>query len=264
MRDMISHVPSKWASLWSFVVMCVIEACNGGMWAHDKVLFHLFEVHCCPQCGLLGVEDVNSFSCLLWQQMCKNSIIKWRCKMFHTIVLQSQILSIHLSPLHTLTAKLLLRYISGPRLLGVLLSFLHIAQTHLLQYHWDMLSHTLTQWKPLKSSHSPVELITERLYSACVHKCLCVSVCPYVCVCCFHSSVLIIGPGLSSFIRRAMKWRDGGADRGSGDGAEVVIGLFRSLGLAQGHCETNSGPGVSLFLPLSPFFSHHFLDSPPF
>lgn len=49
------------------------------------------------------------------------------------------------------------------------------------------------------------------------------------CVCRFHSSVLIIDPGLSSFIRGAVKWRDEGARRGTGDGAEVVIGPFHSL-----------------------------------
>lgn len=50
-------------------------------------------------------------------------------------------------------------------------------------------------------------------------------------------------------------------EKRSGDGAEVVIGLFRSLGLAQGHCETNSGPGLALFLLPLFFFSRLF---PPF
>lgn len=129
-----------------------------------------------------------------------------------------------------------------------------------------MLSHTWTRWKPLKSSHRPFGLITERLLktkfvcvNACVHiQYVCVFLSVFKCVRCFCSSVLIICPGLSSFIRGDVKWRDGGAGRGSGEGAEVVIGLFRSPGLAQGHCETNSWPGLSLFLPLSPVFSHPF------
>lgn len=55
------------------------------------------------------------------------------------------------------------------------------------------------------------------------------------------------------------------ASRGSEDGAEVIIGLFRSPGLAQGHYETNSAPGLSPFLLLSPIFSlpHPYLLLPP-
>lgn len=125
--------------------------------------------------------------------------------------------------------------------------------------------HTLDTVKALKIvSESLFGLITERLLKTkFVRECLCthISVCLSSSVCCFRSSVLIIDPGLSSFIRGPVKWRDGGAGRGSRDGAEVVIGLFRSPGLAQGHCETNSGPGLSLFLSLSPSFSHPFPPS---
>lgn len=49
--------------------------------------------------------------------------------------------------------------------------------------------------------------------------------------------------------------RAGKASRGSEDGEEVVIGLFRSPGLAQGHGETNSAPDLSLFLHVSSPFS---------
>lgn len=53
------------------------------------------------------------------------------------------------------------------------------------------------------------------------------------------------------------------ASRGSEDGAEVIIGLFRSPGLAQGHCETNSAPGLSPFLLLFPHLFPPSSISPP-
>lgn len=156
--------------------------------------------------------------------------------------------------------RLLLKFLSGLPLLRVLLSFSHTPASA-SRRHVDTHLNTAKAFKivpkPLQAHYRKTKFVC---VNACVHVCVCMCVflCLYssVCVCCFRSSVLIICPGLSSFIRRAVKWRDGGAGRGSGEGAEVVIGLFRSPGLAQGRCETNSGPGLSLFLPLSLVFSH--------